>query len=231
MKDPRRVLVVVALLVASAALGYWLRVAARRQEGQPSPGPAVAGNAAAPEAVLSSSVIKHSEGGKPSWKILLDQVELAAGGTTVGAQGVREGIVYDAAGKPALRVTAQRVTGDTARRNFEMTGDVVLTSPRGFIITTQDVQWFDAEKRIHCPKPVVMKTKSLVFTAQTLDYLVNSDTVQCKDQVRGYSGNNRFSGNSLTYDLKTEVVDVTGGFQMVLNVQEGKKLMQELRNP
>jgi len=232
VKPPYRILILLVLLAACGALGYWLTVAARGRGGPPgNEVSSVAPGAGAPEAVVTSPVIKHSERGKLAWKIYLDEVELQSGGSTVGAHNLREGIVYDAAGKPAIRVTAKRVVGDATQKNFEMTGEVVVTSPKGVVISTEVVSWINDQQLIRCPGPVIMRVKGRVFTASALDYQVNSDIVQCPDQVRMYSGNNRVVGKSLTYNLKTGIVDITGGVQVVLNPQEAKKILKELRNP
>lgn len=231
MKPATRLAISLLLLVVCCGLGYWVTVwweAGRRGRGA---SPSGASGAERPEAVVAMPVIKHGENGRLDWKLYLDQIELQAGGSIIGARGLREGLVYDASGAPGVRVTAQRVTGDATRRNFEVTGDVVVTSPKGIVITTDKVNWLNDQQELHCPGPVVMRSRGRVFVASTLDYFINTDLVRCPSQARVYSGNNRIVGQQLTYNVQTGIVDIVGGIQMVLNVKEAKQIMQELRKP
>ncbi len=221
MRTSHRIIISVVLVAASASLAYWVS-SFRHREPEEDAAPQERG---AHEAVVSSPELRHTEGGKLAWKVILDEIQLDRGGTTVAAQGLREGIIYDK-GEPALRVTAQHVRGDTTRRNFHVSGRVVVTSPKGFIIKTENVDWFNDEQRIHCPGAVLMKAKSIVISTTGLDYLLQTDIVNCPNQVRMHSGNNQVIGRSLTYDVKTEIVDMTD-IQMVINPDEGKRILKE----
>lgn len=179
------------------------------------------------EVVVNNPELVATQAGKPAWKVILDKVQLSSGGNTVAAQGLREGLVYDDAGKPVVRITARQVTADINRKDFEVTGQVTVTSPRGVVITTEKAQWLNAQQMVRCPGTVVTRAKNLVITTRGLDYSVQADTLTCPNQVRMYSGNNRLVGRSLKYDNKTGIADVVG-VQIVVNPQEAKQILKEL---
>lgn len=172
---------------------------------------------------------KHVEHGKVAWRVILDEVALETGGSAVKVQGLREGIIYDQTGQPALRVTAKQIRGDTTRKNFEVMGQVTVSSPKGLVITTERVKWINDEQRLTCPGQVTMRGKSIVVTTSQLDYNLREEKVHCPNRVRMYSGNNRLVGQSLKYDVKTGITDIIGGVQMVINPEEAKKILKELQ--
>lgn len=225
MKVSTRIIISVLLLALIGGGTFWL---ARRPLGSNEETDSL-DPASGPQVVLSGSELRHSEGGLLAWKVIMDEVELQAGGGQADVKGLREGLVYDKQGTPQLKIAAQKVTVDTAQQNFEMTGQVTVTSPKGVIITTDRVQWFNNERRLHCPGGVVMKTKRIAIATSLLNYMVDQEIVNCPNQVRMYSGNNRLSGNSLTYNVATEIVDLVGGIQMTINPQEARELLKELR--
>ncbi len=228
MKTWHRISLAIALVALSGALTYWATVDSRRRPRAATPAKSTQ---AGPEAVMTSPELRHSEGGKPAWKVILDEVDLGAGGGSVTVQGLREGIIYDQSGTPALRITARQVKGDTLRKDFEVSGGVVVTSPKGFVINTEFVNWLNDQQKVQCPGPVVMKAKTLVISTTGLDYLVSSDDVKCPNQVRMYAGNNRVVGRSLNYNATTGIADIIGGVQMVINPAEAKDILKELGTP
>lgn len=216
-----------ALVLFSAALGYWITV--REQRRPASPPPPVPSPSA--EAILANPELSYRDkGGRTAWRVLLDSLELETGGNTLTAKGLREGIVYDEKGKPVVHITAQQVKADTNRKDFSVTGKVTVTSPKGMVITTERADWINDLQTVRAPGPVVMKTKSLVITATGLDYNIKTDQVTSPNQVRVYSGNNRLVGRGLKYDVNTGWVDLAN-VQVVVNPSEGKQILQELGNP
>jgi LPS export ABC transporter protein LptC len=230
VKTSHRIIFALLVVALAGALTYWVTIAARRRAAQPPPAPPPAAKPGS-EVTLTSPELRHTEGGKLAWKVILDEVSLESGGGSVAVKGLREGIIYDKAGLPALRVTAKSVKGDTLKKDFEMQGSVVVTSPRGMVITTEQVKWFNDQQKIQCPGVVKMKGKSLVIATTGLDYLLSTDEVKCPNQVRMYSGNNRVVGRSLTYNLTSGIADITGGVQMVINPKEARQILKELGTP
>ena len=222
-----RIAISILMVAASGLLAYWLTA---RRHGAGGPLPAPASTPPASQAIMRSSELRHTQQGKLAWKVLIDELKLSKGGSTIAAQGLREALIYDSAGEPTIRITAKRVQGDTSRRNFRMTGEVVVTSPKGFVIKTQTVDWVNDEQRIHCPEQVLMKDTNIVISTTGLDYLLRPDQVKCPNQVRMYSGNNSMVGGSLSYDVKTGVVDILDGVQLMINPQETKKVLREWSN-
>lgn len=226
MRPTLRYALVALILVGSAGIAFW----ATRLHSRPpttAPGSEQATVQSNAEVVVNNPELVATQAGRPAWKVILDKVQLSSGGNTVAAQGLREGLVYDDAGKPIVRITARQVTADINRKDFEVTGQVTVTSPRGVVITTEKAQWLNAQQMVRCPGTVVTRAKNLVITTRGLDYSVQADTLMCPNQVRMYSGNNRLVGRSLKYDNKTGIADVVG-VQIVVNPQEAKQILKEL---
>ena len=226
MKTSYRIALSLTVAAIAGGSAYWL--ALRLDRGPAQQEPSAQPKLDAPEALLTGIEVKHMEGGKPAWVALLDEVDLQAGGSAIAARGLQEAIIYDTKGVPALRLTAKQVKGDANRKDFEVMGDVVVTSPKGFVITTQTMQWVNDDQRIHCPGPVIIKTKNLVVTTTLLDYLLETGLVKCPNQVRLHSGNTKVAGRSLTYDVnsrKWDAIDVEG---VVVDPEEAKKVLKEL---
>jgi len=226
MKTWQRIVITGAVLGASVALGVWATNAWRRPpeaDNQPGKGPKEG------DVVLETPQLDHRNAdGSLAWKVLIDRMELQTGAGLVTVQGVREGIIYGPGGKPALRVTAKQVTGNSGSKDFDVTGDVTVTSPQGFVITTDRVQWLNDRQTLHCPGAVQMKTKKMVISTALLDYNLTSDVITCPNQVRMFSGNNVVVGERLNYNVKTKIVDLQN-IQMVMNPEEGREILKELR--
>jgi LPS export ABC transporter protein LptC len=219
-------MIAVALVLLSAALGYWVTVRGQKRPLPPPPAPSPGA-----EAILANPELSYRDkNGHTAWRVLLDSLELESGGNTLTAKGLREGIVYDEKGTPVVRITAQQVTADTNRKDFSVTGKVTVVSPKGMILTTERADWINDLQTVRAPGPVVMRTKSIVITATGLDYNIKTDQVTSPNQVRVYSGNNRLVGRGLKYDLNTGWVDLAN-VQVVVNPSEGKRILQELGNP
>lgn len=227
VKSSHRILIGILVLVCAVALSFVATRAISRRAQSPAP----PGDHQRPaEAVIKSPELQHREHGKLAWKVLLDSLELHTGGGSVAVQGLREGLIYDGNGKPALRITAKQVRGDTQRRDFEVSGQVVVTSPRGFVIRTERATWRNLEQTIDCPGAVSMKAKNIVIATTGLTYQLQTDKVNCPNQVRMYSGTNRVVGHTLVYDVKAETVDLRD-IQMVINPDEGKQILKEWSSP
>lgn len=227
VKTSQRILIGILVLVVAGALSFLaVRTLTRRDRPSALPPSAERG----PGAVIKSPELQHIENGKLAWKVLLDRLELQTGGGNVAVQGLREGLIYDGNGKPALRITAKQVRGDTQRRDFEVIGQVVVTSPKGFVIRTERATWRNDVQKIDCPGAVSMKAKNIVIATTGLVYTLQADQVACPNQVRMYSGNNRVVGHSLVYDVKTGNVELQD-IQMVINPEEGRQILKEWSNP
>ena len=188
----------------------------------PSPQPQKAG------VIVERPVLKHTENSQLAWQIQLKKMEISHGGQNIAAHGVQEALIYAAEGKPVLRMTAQQVTGDTARRDFQVSGDVRVVSYRGTVITTDTVEWHQADQTMSCPGEVTLYTREAVVITSGLTYYVNQDVVECPNQVTMYAGNNnKVIGEQLRYDVAT--ADFTlQNVRMILNVEEAKEQLREV---
>ncbi len=226
MKTWQRAGICAAAVLLSVALGYWATTAWRQPPPAQEPPPPPQTES---DVVLETPQLDHrNSDGSLAWKVLIDRMELQTGAGIVTVQGVREGIIYGPGGKPALRITAKQVTGNSGSKDFVVTGDVTVTSPQGFIISTDRVQWTNDQQRLHCPGPVQMKTKTMVLSTHVLDYDLVKDTITCPNQVRVFSGNNVATGERLIYNVKTKDW-VMASIQVVVNPEEGKEILKELR--
>lgn len=226
MRYLSRILLAVVVLAASGLLAFWVTVALRsRGPQQPLPDSAQSRS----EAVVRTSEMRHTQDGKLAWRVLLDELQVDRGGQTVKVEGLQEGLVYDRTGAPALRITADKVHGDTAQKNFTVFGKVVVTSPKGFIIRTEQAAWANAQKKVQCPGQVTMKARNIVIATTGLEYALEAETVTCPNRVRMYSGDNTVTGRNLVYDVaheKTYMQDIT----MVIDPEEGRRILKEWKS-
>jgi len=166
---------------------------------------------------------EHFEGGRPTWKVKLAHLSVETGGQTVTAGAMREGLIYDKQGHPAVRVTANTVKYDTTSYDFDVEGNVRVVSPKGAVITTNQVHWDNKSRNLTAPGQVMLRTqdKVTVITAG-LRFDTPTQTVYCPNQIRMQTDRSEGVGRDLTYKLET------GGFrlrdpQMVIDVQEAKE--------
>ncbi len=214
-----------SLLIIAAAIGFAVVYRWRTPSEQPLPRPPQPQQAGV---IVERPVLRHTENGQLTWQIQLKQLRISHGGQNIAAQGVEEALIYGAEGKPVMRITAQQVTGDTAQRDFEVSGDVRVVSYRGSVISTDKVQWKQAEQTINCPDEVTFRSRDAVIVTTGLTYYVNQDIVDCPNQVTMYAGNNnKVVGQRLRYDVAT--ADFTlQDVQMILNVEEAKEKLREV---
>ena len=180
-----------------------------------------------PGVIVDQPVIKHTEGGQLAWQIALKKMQISHGGQNIAAQDVQEALIYGADGKPVLRITAQQVTGHTGQRDFEVSGDVRVTSYRGVVITTDKVQWNQAQQTIDCPGEVTLRSADAIIVTTGLSYLVNQDLVDCPNRVTMWAGESKFIGQRLQYNVQS------GDFalqelQGVLKVEEARQKLREV---
>ena len=219
-------MLLVAAAIAFAAMWLYVLPCWRAYRGETA---VVAPDGSSGNAVdIKNPTLRHTENGKLAWQLRLQQIALTRGGTTVGAIGVKEGLIYDAGGKPVVRVTAKTVKGDTLSKNFQLDGDVHVVSDQGAVITTEQVTWNQGEQKLNCPGPVTVKTKDAVITSSGVDYAVNENVITTPNQVKMYAGKNRVLGTGLRYDVKTTSFTLQS-VQMVLDSQEAKRKLKEAK--
>lgn len=221
-----RIIVGLILLVVSGGLGGWAvwqwRVGAR-----PASESGARGTADSPVSI-KGSVLQHSQRGRLNWSLAVEDIELSAGGRTVAATGLKDGLIYDESGRPVLRLTAAQAKYNTVRKDFELTGEVKAVSHKGAVITTDKVQWLPQEQILRCPGEVTMRAEDVTITADHLDLMVATDMVKCTDRVRLKMGEDRLTGRNLSYNLDTK--DFTlDGVQAVFAPETVKEKLEELR--
>jgi len=230
MVRTRRFLALTLVLVLGVGLGYWAMLWWNYLHGrpvQPPVAPATPVTAPAPtrpreEVVVQNPTLKHTEGGRLAWQVQLDQLKIAAGAQAVAAAGMREALIYDKNGAPAIRLTAKTARGNTADRNLEVSGDVRAVSPRGALITTEQVRWLEKERRLVCPQKVVFRTSKAAVTTVGLSYYVDQDLIKAPGVVRMYSGANKMVGRGLVYNVKTQDFSMSN-VQAVFNPEEARQ--------
>lgn len=222
-----QVLALVAVGGVLAAL-LWQRQARRNEvaSAPAQPGPTSAPPPRPEGVVLQRPVITHREGGRLAWQVSLRELKVAAGAESVAAVGMREAVIYDKTGLPAMRLTAQNARGNTADRNLEVFGDVRAATPKGALITTDQVRWLEKERRLLCPNKVVVRTRSAAMTTRGLSYLVDEDTIRAPNLVRVYSGRNKLLGRELVYNVQTEAFTMKK-VQAIFNPQEVRRTLAQ----
>ncbi len=144
------------------------------------------------------------------------------------AKGLDEAIIYGKVGEPLVRLTADKITGHTGRRDFEVSGNVRVVSYRAAIITTDKLSWNQEGQLLTCPADVEVRNKQALIVTSGLDYFVAQDLVKCPGQVTMYAGENTVVGTNLEYNV------ASGNFrlekiQMVFHAEEAKEKLKELR--
>ncbi len=177
---------------------------------------------------VSQPVVSHAEKGALAWQLQLREMNISAGGRTVAAQGLREGLIYDSEGKPIVRVTADRISGDTTTRNFSVTGNVTVTTPKGVVFSTDTVKWIQDEGKLECPGLVTMRSKQMTVTTTGLEFYVNQDLVKCPNFIKMVNGENTLVGRNLRYNIKTASFELES-VQALFNAEQVRALAQEAR--
>ncbi len=223
-KSYRR-LVGLAAVVIAAAVGLLLVTNWPQRPPEPVPLPEAEPQ---PGVTITRPVLKHLEDGQLAWQAQLRELHIGHGGQMIEAKGLEEAIIYSKAGAPLLRVTADKISGHTGRRDFEVTDNVRVVSYRAAIITTSKLSWNQEQQLIKCPEKVTLKSKQAIFTTTELDYFVAEDLIKSPGPVRMYSGENLFVGQNLQYNV------ATGNFQLqeghgVFHAEEAKEKLREIR--
>jgi lipopolysaccharide assembly outer membrane protein LptD (OstA) len=166
---------------------------------------------------------EHLEAGRPAWKVKLSHLAVETGGQTITAGRMREGLIYDRQGRPAVRVTADTVRYDTASYNFDVEGNVRIVSPKGAVITTHKVHWDNKSRTLSAPGQVMLRTqdKITVITAG-LRLDTPTQTVYCPNQVRMQTDRSDAVGRNLEYKLETGAFTLRS-IQMVIDTQEAQE--------
>ncbi len=203
MSKHLRLSVAVGLALLAAVVGYWLTVRYVGESPQKASEEAAAAGAPG-AAVISETTVRHSPGGRTAWQVKLDQIQMQSGGGSVAAQGVSEALIYDKTGKPMVRLTADRVTGNTSSRDLEVSGNVRAVSPEGAVFDTGTVKWVQKDQKLVCPTQVTMRNQDTVVRANSCDFYVAQDLVKSAAKVQMSVGNNTLIGKGLTYNVKSE---------------------------
>ncbi|MFW5867690.1 MAG: LPS export ABC transporter periplasmic protein LptC [Armatimonadota bacterium] len=213
------------LIVAAAAVGviWTVRWVTREQpveevEGREPGQPAVS---------IHESVVEHSRGGKPSWRLSIEEIEIRGGGRSVAATDLREGLVYDA-GKPVIRISAGDATYQTADKSFQVSGGVKVVSHRGAIITTSRVEWLPETQTLHCPDEVTMRTEDATVRTQDLDVIVPEDVARTTNRVQVRTEHGHLSGRNLEYNLQTHAYTLDS-IQAIFTVEDAREELGRLR--
>lgn len=218
--------IAIVLIAAAAAAGVMLVVqwvtrdqpAGEQTEGRRPDKPAVS---------IRESVVEHSEGGKPSWRLNVEEIQIAGGGRSVAATDLREGLIYDA-GKPVVRISAGKATYRTADKSFEVTGGVKVVSHRGAIITTPKVEWLPETQILHCPGEVTMRAEGATVRTENLDVVVQQDIARTQSRVQVRTEHGQLSGRNLVYDLNTQAYTLDS-IEAVFTVEDAREELGRLR--
>jgi len=213
----------IVLAVLALAGGVTLSVLYRRP---PRPAEQITAATTEPLVSIRRPVLKHTEEGQLAWQIRLKEIQIKHGAGQLSAEGIQEALIYGSSGEPLVRVTAQRVTGSTTGRDFEVTGHVTVVSYQGVVITTNKVHWKQAQGTIFCPGQVTARAREAMFSTRGATYDINQNLIQAPNQVNLYSGENKIIGKSLTYNLDTGNFTMDA-VQMIFKAEEARELLRE----
>jgi len=225
LSSSRRRIIGGLLIVALAAIGAVMAVQWVTRE---SPAETIEGRRPDKPAVsIQESVVEHSTGGTPAWRLNIEEIEIAGGGRSVAASDLREGLVYDE-GKPVMRISAGKASYQTADKSFEVTGGVKVVSHRGAIITTSKVQWVPATETLHCPGEVTMRAEGVTVRTQDLDVIVPQDIARTPNRVQVRTEHGQLTGRNLVYNLQTHGYTLES-IQAVFGVDAAREELGRLR--
>jgi len=213
---------VLAIVLVGLIAGAMLY--ARRQPGEPeAAGAPPVGESAEPVLEVEQFAPEHYERGRPAWKVKLAHLAVETGGQTITAGRLKEGLIYDPQGRPAVRVTADTVQYDTVSYDFDVAGNVHVVSPKGAVITTDKVHWDNHSRNLTAPGQVMLRTQdkiTVVTAGLRLD--TPTQTVYCPNQVRMQTDRSNAVGRNLIYALDTGRYSLRD-LQMVIDTQEAKE--------
>jgi len=81
-------------------------------------------------------------------------------------------------------ITSDRGTYDTEKKDISMTGHVVVESDKGDRITTDHLNYVDAEKKIHTDAPVTMANQRIEVKGVGLTFLLDERHLTLSHQVQ-----------------------------------------------
>jgi len=225
-RQPNRKLIGTVIVAACAVLGVVVALTWPRPPQQLPSSPAQTQQP--PGITVKRPVLKHMEKGQLAWQAQLRELHIAAGGQMIEAKGLEEAIIYGKAGEPLVRLTADKITGHTGHRDFEVSGNVRVVSYRAAIISTDKLSWNQEQQLLSCPDTVEVKNEQAIIMTSGLDYFVAQDLAKCPGQVTMYAGDSTVVGSNLEYNV------ATGNFrlekiQMVFHAEEAKEKLKELR--
>jgi hypothetical protein len=225
--SPRLRLILGVALAALAfagggVLAYYLRHRPPAAETTPGAGP--------PLVSIQRPVLKHSVGDQLAWQIRLKQINITQGQGQISAEGIQEALIYNSSGAPLVRVTAQKVIGETGGQNFSVTGTVTVVSYQGLVISTDTVSWNQPTGKIVCPDTVTARSKDAMFSTTGLTYDLNAAQILAPNQVNLYSGENKILGRGLNYNVSNGNFSLDS-VQMIFNAQEAQKMLSKKGTP
>lgn len=219
----RRIIAGLFLVVVAAAVTWfmvgWLR--------RPAPGREEGREVSAPMVSLRESVVEHSRGGEPAWRLNIEEIQIGGGGRAVAAAGLREGLVYDQ-GKPVVRIAAGQATYNTTDKSFQVTGGVKVVSVRGAIVTTTQVRWVPTTQTLHCPEEVTMRAEGVTVRTESLDLIVPQDLVRAPGRTQVRTRDGQLTGRDLTYHLDTGAYTLRN-IQAVFTLESAREELGRLR--
>ncbi len=219
----RRIIAGLLLVVVAAAVTWFMVEWLRR----PAPGREEGREVSAPMVSLRESVVEHSRGGEPAWRLNIEEIQIGGGGRAVAAAGLREGLVYDQ-GKPVVRISAGQATYNTTDQSFQVTGGVKVVSVRGAIVTTTQVQWVPTTQTLHCPEEVTMRAEGVTLRTESLDLIVPQDLVRAPGRTQVRTRDGQLTGRDLTYHLDTGAYTLRN-IQAVFTLESAREELGRLR--
>lgn len=223
---------VLVAIVLIAAVGVPSAIMYRRHgRGATRPRPAHAASTQQPKPLIEIDqpvLEQYGAEGRLAWRIKLEQISLRSGGGIVEAQRIKEGIVYDDTGAPAVRVSAERAQLNAASKDFEISGKCRAVTQSGAVMTTEAVQWINHERRLHFPDQVVLRHREVVITTRGMDYTPDDRTARAAGRVRARTRSNTAIGRNLSYNLESGDLLLDEPTIIVRDTDEAQRSLEQL---
>jgi len=134
---------------------------------------------------LSMKEIRYTEtsDGNRRWMLVADSAAHSMGEGVTRIENINM-VFFDRRGNEDVILTARSGSFQVDSRQVEVHGDVVVKSPRGFVLYTEHLTYGEADRMIHTSDPVRMVSEGMELTGKGLRLNVDNHTLELLSSVR-----------------------------------------------
>ncbi len=117
----------------------------------------------------AGELVRYDAQGRPLWTLEAQRIEHLPDARKTRAEGVRL-TLYDAEGREALIVTAEKLLWDHSRETLELSGGVRGTNAKGLRFSTEHAYWDEATQTLQGGKPVEIERDDLRLAGESFEF-------------------------------------------------------------